>query len=248
MTNSEHSPAIRIVDLERIYHLEGEDIHAVNNVSLDIRANHMTAIVGRSGSGKTTLLNLMAGLDNPTHGEVWVLGRKLAAMNESERLALRRDRLGFVFQSFGLLPLLTASENVGVPLRMRNIASRQREERVAEALDWVGLTRRARHRPYELSGGEQQRVAIARALAARPQIILADEPTGQLDSQTGRRILDLMRRLVRERHITLVVVSHDPQVMHEADIVHEMRDGHLIDTRLKENIPLRAVGVTDKEK
>jgi putative ABC transport system ATP-binding protein len=227
------APVIRIEHLERVYHLEGEDVHAVNDISLDIWAKQMTAIVGRSGSGKTTLLNLIAGLDDPTRGDVWMLGRKLHDLDESQRLTLRRETLGFVFQSFGLLPLLTAAENVGVPLRMRNLGRQEREERVAEALDWVGLTRRAKHRPYELSGGEQQRVAIARALAARPEIILADEPTGQLDSQTGRRILDLLRRLVKEREITMVVVSHDPQVMQEADVVHEMRDGHLIETRVK---------------
>jgi putative ABC transport system ATP-binding protein len=229
-------PAIRVEDLERTYHLEGEDIHAVNGVRLDIWPQQMTAIVGRSGSGKTTLLNLIAGLDEPTHGEVWVLGRKLRDMNESARLALRRETLGFVFQSFGLLPLLTAAENVSVPLRMRRMERREREARVAEALDWVGLSRRAHHRPYELSGGEQQRVAIARALATNPQIILADEPTGQLDSQTGRRILNLLRLLVTERGIALVIVSHDPQVRREADVIHEMRDGHLIGTHVPREI------------
>ncbi len=226
-------PMIRVIDLERTYHLEGEDIHAISGVTLDICPRQLTAIVGRSGSGKTTLLNLIAGLDDPTRGEVEVLGRRLSEMDEAARLALRRETIGFVFQSFGLLPLLTAAENVGVPLRMRNLGRQDREERVTEALEWVGLTRRARHRPYELSGGEQQRVAIARALAARPQIILADEPTGQLDSQTGRRILDLMRRLVAERGITVVIVSHDQLVLKEAGIVHEMRDGRLIGTRIK---------------
>ena len=226
-------PAIRLRGLEHVYHLKGEDIHAVNGVSLDIHAGHMTAIVGRSGSGKTTLLNLIAGLDIPTRGDVLIHGRDLRSMDESARLALRRESLGFIFQSFGLLPLLTASENVSVPLRMQGMARREREARVAEALEWVGLTRRTRHRPYELSGGEQQRVAIARALVARPQIILADEPTGQLDSQTGRRLLELLRRLVTERGITLVVVSHDPAVTAEADVVHELRDGRLIDTRIR---------------
>jgi putative ABC transport system ATP-binding protein len=226
-------PAVRVENLERVYRLGSEDVHAINGVTLDIWPQQMAAIVGRSGSGKTTLLNLIAGLDTPTRGEVWVLGRKLGEMDETAKLALRRETLGFVFQSFGLLPLLTAAENVSVPLRMRALNRQEREARVAEALDWVGLTRRARHRPYELSGGEQQRVAIARALAARPQIVLADEPTGQLDSQTGRRILDLLRRLVAERAITVVIVSHDPQVMREADIVHELRDGHLLDTRVK---------------
>lgn len=225
--------AIRTENLTRIYHLEGEDIRALSGVSLAIYPCQMTAIVGRSGSGKTTLLNLIAGLDDPTEGEVWIIGQALRQMDEKARLALRRERLGFIFQSFGLLPLLTAAENVGVPLRMRGVPSAEREARIREALEWVGLGRRARHRPYELSGGEQQRVAIARALAAQPQIVLADEPTGQLDSQTGRRILDLLRRLVVERGITLVIVSHDPMVMAEADVVHELRDGKLIETRYK---------------
>lgn len=233
MSLTDTQPAIRVQDLERVYHLRGEDIRAVSGVSLEIWPRQMTAIIGRSGSGKTTLLNLIAGLDDPTRGAIWVEGRELARLSEPERLTLRRETLGFVFQSFGLLPLLTAAENISVPLRMRHMPRRERESRVREALEWVGLTRRAQHRPYELSGGEQQRVAIARALAARPQIILADEPTGQLDTQTGRRILDLLRRLVTERGITLVVVSHDPTVMQEADVVHEMRDGHLIETRHK---------------
>lgn len=226
-------PAIHVVNLTRVYHLAGEDVHALTDVSLDVLPRQMTAIVGRSGSGKTTMLNLIAGLDDPTSGDVWVLGQQLKTLDESARLALRRDKLGFVFQSFGLLPLLTAEENVGVPLRMRNINRKEREDRVAEALGWVGLTKRAHHRPYELSGGEQQRVAVARALASSPEVILADEPTGQLDSQTGRRLLDLMRRLVTERNITIVIVSHDPQVMQEADVVHELRDGKLLETRLK---------------
>lgn len=231
--NNNPSPAIRVHDLTRTYHLEGEDIHAVRGVSLEVWPQQMTAIVGRSGSGKTTLLNLIAGLDDPTSGDVTVLEHPLSQMDETTRLRLRREVFGFVFQSFGLLPLLTAAENVSVPLRMRNMERGERETRVGEALEWVGLTRRAKHRPYELSGGEQQRVAIARALASRPQIILADEPTGQLDTQTGRRILDLLRRLVAERGITLLIVSHDPQVMKEADVVHELRDGALVETRLK---------------
>jgi len=228
-------PIVRVQHVHRIYHLSGEDIHAINDVTLDISSGRMTAIVGRSGSGKTTFLNLIAGLDDPDEGEVWFDGRALKTMRDPERLLLRRERIGFVFQNFGLLPLLSAAENVGVPLRMRQMARHDREERVRQALEWVGLAERARHRPYELSGGEQQRVAIARALAAQPSIILADEPTGQLDSQTGRRILELMRRLVVEQGITVVIVSHDPQVMEEADVVHELRDGRLIDTRYKAN-------------
>lgn len=236
--NTNVEPAISVSNLHRIYHLAGEDIHAVNGVSLDAWPNFMTAIVGRSGSGKTTLLNLLAGLDQPNEGEIKILGRKLAAMSEQEVLKMRLYEIGFVFQSFGLMPLLSAAENVGIPLRMRGASPKERDERVKEALDWVGLTGRAKHRPYELSGGEQQRVAIARALAAQPHFILADEPTGQLDTRTGRRILDLLRRLVEERGITVIIVSHDPQVMVEADVVHEMRDGHLMETRIKDGIVL----------
>lgn len=238
--SSSIEPVISLEGVNRVYHLAGEDIHAVNDVSLDVWPRHMTAIVGRSGSGKTTLLNLIAGLDEPTSGNIWVLGRNLGQMDERERLDLRLNRLGFVFQSFGLMPLLTARENVSVPLRMRGMHPREREERIDEALHWVGLTERAHHRPYELSGGEQQRVAIARALAEGPNLVLADEPTGQLDTRTGRKILDLLRRLVIERGVTLLVVTHDPQVMAEADIVHELRDGALVETRIKEGIAVPA--------
>jgi putative ABC transport system ATP-binding protein len=233
-------PTISLSGVHRIYQLAGEDIHAVNDVTLDVWPQYMTAIVGRSGSGKTTLLNLIAGLDEPTEGNIWILGRNLAQMDERERLDMRLHRLGFVFQSFGLMPLLTARENVGVPLRMRGMNPREREARIDEALDWVGLTERAHHRPYELSGGEQQRVAIARALAENPELVLADEPTGQLDTRTGRKILDLLRRMVVERGVTLLVVTHDPQVMAEADIVHEMRDGMLVESRIKEGVAVPA--------
>ena len=219
--------------LHKVYHLTGEDVHAVNDVSLTVLPGRMTAVVGRSGSGKTTLLNLIAGLEQPTEGQIWFEDRRMDQMSEAERLNLRRDHIGFVFQSFGLLPLLSATENVGVPLRMRHVSRHEREQRVAEALDWVGLGERAKHRPYELSGGEQQRVAIARALACRPRLVLADEPTGQLDTYTGQRIIGLLRRLVEEQGITTLIVTHDPKVMKEADIVHEMRDGRLVDTRYK---------------
>ncbi|MBK8033431.1 MAG: ABC transporter ATP-binding protein [Chloroflexi bacterium] len=227
------APIIQVRDLTRVYHTGSAEVRAVNGITLDIFSGAMTAIVGRSGSGKTTFLNLISGLDQPTSGEVLFDGEALHPMNEAQRLRLRQQKIGFVFQSFGLLPLLTAAENIGVPLRMRQMAAKERDGRVTEALSWVGLLDRAQHRPYELSGGEQQRVAIARALTVRPQVILADEPTGQLDSATGRRILDLLRRLVVEAEITVVVVTHDPQTMEEADVVHELHDGQLIATRHK---------------
>lgn len=192
----------------------------------------LTAIAGRSGAGKTTLLNLISGLDTPTEGSVIVQGQDLFALTEDQRITLRREQIGFIFQNFGLLPLLTAEENIGVPLRMMHVSGSERRERVSDALERVGLAKRARHRPYELSGGEQQRVAIARALAARPSIILADEPTGQLDTQTGRQVLDTMQRLADEMHITLVIVTHDDMIMRAADIIHELQDGQLIDTRV----------------
>lgn len=226
------TPIIRTEHLSRTYHLAGEDIHAVSDVTLNIMPNIITAIAGRSGAGKTTLLNLISGLDEPTQGQVWIEGRSLFDMREPERVVLRRENIGFVFQNFGLLPLLSAAENVAVPLWMQKMDRRQRDARALEALEWVGLRERAKHRPYELSGGEQQRVAIARALAFRPKIILADEPTGQLDSQTGRRVLDIMRRLVREQGVTIVAVTHDPQVMDEADVVHHLHDGRLVDQPL----------------
>jgi len=222
---------ISVKNLHKIYHTGSEDVHAVNDVTLQIYPGKLTAIVGRSGAGKTTLLNLISGLDTPSEGTVILDGQDVFQLGEEQRIKMRRSKVGFIFQNFGLLPLLSAKENVGVPLRMQKISSREREERVMEALEWVGLAKRVHHRPYELSGGEQQRVAIARALASRPAILLADEPTGQLDSQTGKRVIDTMRDLTEKLGITLVIVTHDPLVMSSADVIHEMLDGKLIETR-----------------
>jgi putative ABC transport system ATP-binding protein len=223
---------VSVRDLRRIYGngTGGGEVRAVDGLTFDLPRGRMTAIVGPSGAGKTTLLNLIAGLDAPTDGSVIVDGQDVTRLSEAEKVALRRDRLGFVFQNFGLLPLLTASENVSVPLRIRQMSRAEREQRVVEALEWVGLRQRASHRPHELSGGEQQRVALARALAAQPALLLADEPTGQLDSQTGKRVIGVMRRLVDELGITLVVVTHDAQVRDAADLVLQMRSGKLLST------------------
>jgi len=170
------------VDLSRTYMLGSEEVHALREINLNVFQGQFLAIVDRSGSGKTTLLNIMAGLDKPSTGQVLFEERDLAIMSEDDLTDLRRHRIGFVFQSFGLLPLLSARENVELPLRISSVGTGEREERTREALDIVGLWDRARHRPYELSGGEQQRVAIARAIVIRPSVILADEPTGELDS------------------------------------------------------------------
>jgi putative ABC transport system ATP-binding protein len=228
MTDNTSSPMIRTRNLHRIFKDGNTEVHAVNDVSLDIQTGKMTAIIGRSGAGKTTLLNLISGLDTPTEGDVWINKVNLFKLSETDRLRMRRQHIGFIFQNFGLLPLLSAAENVGVPLRMRGVPRETRIGRVEKALKWVGLEQRKRHRPYELSGGEQQRVAVARALASQPRIILADEPTGQLDTQTGRQVLDIMRTLTERLGITLVIVTHDEDVIRTADVVHELRDGVLL--------------------
>ncbi len=215
-------------DLQRQFELGGETIHAVDHVSLEIPAGQMVVIRGRSGSGKTTLLNLIAGLDRPTAGDIWIDGEQTTKMNERERVALRRNKMGFVFQAFGLLPLLSARENVEVPLRIQKMVRAERERRSERALTAVGLAARMHHRPYELSGGEQQRVALARALVSQPRLILADEPTGQLDSNTGREIIALMRQLVEEQGITILAVTHDPVVVEAADLAYELRDGKVV--------------------
>jgi putative ABC transport system ATP-binding protein len=202
-------------------------VHALRGVSFTARAGELTALKGRSGSGKTTLLNLVGGLDRADSGRIVVDGLDLADLGENDRLRLRRDRIGFVFQSFGLLPVLTAAENVGVPLRLRRTPPAEREARVRDLLALVGLTDHAEQRPAELSGGQQQRVAIARALANRPALIIADEPTGQLDSETGRAVMNLLQALVRSEGVAVVVATHDPHLMERADRVLDLRDGHI---------------------
>ncbi len=226
-TSAAAEPAVVTRDLTRVFTLGPEEVRAVDGVSLTIPAASLVLVRGPSGSGKTTLLNLIAGLDEPTAGEVIVAGRRLSELSAAERVALRRRELGFVFQTFGLLPFLTARENVDVPMRLLQAPARERQEQVASALALVGLSARAKHRTHELSGGEQQRVALARALVNQPSLILADEPTGQLDSATGTEIIQLLRTIVRETGITVVIASHDPKVMEVADQMLELRDGRL---------------------
>jgi peptide/nickel transport system ATP-binding protein len=223
----ERAPVLKLHDLSRVFDDGPEPITAVRNVSLSLPTGRLVVFQGRSGSGKTTLLNLMGGLDEPTSGTVTLEGRSLAGMSEAERLELRRRRVSFVFQSFGLLPYLTAAENVEAPLRLLRLERSERRARVTEALKWVDLASRARHRVHELSGGEQQRVALARALVARPALILADEPTGQLDTETGAEIFALLRALVDALRLTVVVASHDPKATAVADQVFVMQDGSL---------------------
>ncbi|HEX2470958.1 MAG TPA: ABC transporter ATP-binding protein [Candidatus Limnocylindrales bacterium] len=203
-------------------------VHALRDVDLRIDRGELVAVRGRSGSGKTTLLSLLGGLDRPTSGDVVIDGRSLGKMDAAALVELRRRQVGFIFQAFGLLSILTAAENVEVPLRLVRAAPAARDERVGVLLELVGLGDRGRHRPHELSGGEQQRVAIARALANRPDVLLADEPTGQLDSATGRSIMGLLRAVVRSEGVTAIIATHDPLIIDLADRVVELRDGRLL--------------------
>ena len=205
----------------------GTAVHALRGVSFDIPQGQLTALSGRSGSGKTTLLNIIGGLDTPTSGTVRLGGRDLTGMTERDRMLLRRGTVSFIFQSFGLIPMLSAAENVGIPLRIAGAGRRQRDERVALMLAIVGLADHARQRPSELSGGQQQRVAIARALVTGPQVIFADEPTGMLDSASGHEVLSLLRRLADQQQATVVMVTHDPAAAARADRVLFLADGRL---------------------
>ena len=222
-------PLISTIDLWRTYQLGSEEINALRGVNMTVMPGQFIAVVGRSGSGKTTLLNIFAGLDKPTSGQVLFENRDIAGMNEHDLTEIRRHKIGFVFQSFGLLPLLSAFENVELPLRIAGVRTREREERTREALDIVGLWGRAKHRPYELSGGEQQRVAIAMAVVNNPPLILADEPTGELDSTNARAIFGLFKEMVLKQGISVLSATHDSTLLAMADEVKEIRDGHLND-------------------
>ncbi len=223
-----NAPLIQVRDASRSFQLGSEQVYAVRHVNLEIRRNRFVTLVGRSGSGKTTLLNLLAGLDHPTEGKVLFEDRDLADFSEGEMINLRRNRIGVVFQSFALLPLLSAYENVELPLRISGVGARERSRRTDEVLEMVGLTRRARHRPFELSGGEQQRISIARAVAIQPDIMLADEPTGELDSTNASNIFGLFREMSRERGMTVVATTHDRTLLDMADEIYEMSDGTLV--------------------
>jgi putative ABC transport system ATP-binding protein len=200
-------------------------VTAVNGITVQVGQGQLLAVVGRSGSGKTTLLNLMSGLDQPTNGKVFFQGRDLSTMMEADLVELRRRKISFVFQSFGLMPLLSALENVELPLHISGVSWRERRRRAMETLDLVGLGPRARHRPYELSGGEQQRVSIARALVTGPDAIFADEPTGELDTTTASSIGDILREVVRERKATVIVATHDLSLAGISDQVIQIVDG-----------------------
>jgi putative ABC transport system ATP-binding protein len=221
------SPLVSVRDLTRTYGSGPSTVHALGGVSFDVAAGEMVAVVGRSGSGKTTLLNMVGGLDRPDTGTVTVDGTDVTGLDDEALSRLRRETVSYVFQNFGLLAALTAAENVGVPLRMRRTPVPAREQRVALLLELVGLREHADQRPGELSGGQQQRVAIARALAGSPRLLVADEPTGQLDAETGRSVMALLRALVESEGVTAIVATHDPVMMALADRVLHIADGRV---------------------
>jgi putative ABC transport system ATP-binding protein len=225
--NGNVAPIVRVENVSRSFEVGGQTIQALKDVSFSVDPGEFVAIIGRSGSGKTTLLNVIAGLDRASSGSVYIGGDDVSKMSDSQLTEVRRHKLGFVFQSFGLLPLLSAYENVEVALRIAGAPIRERGRRARELLDLVGLGRRSHHRPYELSGGEQQRVAIARALANRPALILADEPTGELDSTTATQIFQLLLDVIDQEGVTIITTTHDRLVMEKARRVIELADGQL---------------------
>jgi putative ABC transport system ATP-binding protein len=229
MTQEKHL-VIETNDLWRVYPSKTHEggVPALRGVNLNVRSGSFVALKGRSGSGKTTLLNCLAGLDQPTSGNVYVLGHDLMKMSEQELTLWRREQIGLVFQSFGLLPTLSAYENIELLLRIKGDEYEARHQRALECLEVVGLSRWRDHRPFEMSGGQQQRVAVARALANRAQLILADEPTGELDSKTTRELLAFFRELVEKQNITALIVSHDPLVDQHVHQVLTLQDGMVV--------------------
>ncbi|MFE3037663.1 ABC transporter ATP-binding protein [Streptomyces canus] len=228
MTQVVTETMVRVEDIHRSFGEGAAAVHALRGVSFEVPRGELVALKGRSGSGKTTLLNIVGGLDRPDRGRVELDGVDIAGLDEDGLLALRRDRIGFVFQSFGLIPILTAAENVGVPMRLRRMDARAREERVELLLALVGLADHAKQRSGELSGGQQQRVAIARALANEPSLLVADEPTGQLDAETGHAVMELLRAVVRSENVTALVATHDTTLLDLADRVLELGDGEIV--------------------
>jgi len=221
------TPLVEVAGVHRTFGRGPAAVHALRGVSLTVAPGELVALVGRSGSGKTTLLNLVGGLDRPDAGTVHVAGTDVGALDDDGLVALRRDVVSSVFQTFGLVPVLTAAENVGVPLRLRRVPAAEREQRVARLLDLVGLTPHATQRPDEISGGQQQRVALARALAGSPRLLVADEPTGQLDRETGLAVMALVRGVVEAEGVAALVSTHDPVMVALADRVVHVVDGQL---------------------
>ena len=221
-------PVIQVKNLYKIFRVGNSKVRALNGVDLTIYRGEFCAIVGTSGSGKSTMLNMLAGLEKPTKGEVIVAGEHLENMTENQLVRFRREKIGFIFQSFNLFGTMNAVENVALPLTFRGVDKKTREEKESKMLDLVGLSKHKKHRPNEMSGGQQQRVGVARALVLDPEIIFADEPTGNLDSHTSEDVLKLMRKVVQEKNQTLVMVTHDNHLAGFADRVFHIIDGKIV--------------------
>lgn len=225
----ENDWVIEAINLTKVYKMGTVEVQALRGASLKIRRGEMVSIMGPSGSGKSTLMNILGCLDHPTGGEYILDGEKVSNLRDDQLAVIRNRKVGFVFQSFNLLPRATALSNVELPLRYAGVAARQRHERAIEALQSVGLGERMRHKPTELSGGQQQRVAIARALVNRPAILMADEPTGNLDSKSGKEIMELLLRLNRESGTTVIIVTHDPSVGAQTQRIIRIYDGLVVE-------------------
>jgi putative ABC transport system ATP-binding protein len=221
-------PVIQVENLYKVYSIGQNKVNALNDINLNIYRGEFCSIVGTSGSGKSTLLNMLAGLEKPTKGQITIAGKHIEKLNENQLVKFRRDRVGFIFQSFNLLPTMNAEENVALPLTFRGTDKKSRLKKADAMLDLVGLPEHKKHKPMQMSGGQQQRVGVARALVVEPEIIFADEPTGNLDSNTSGEVLELMRKIVKEQNKTLVMVTHDNHLASFADRIFHIRDGKIV--------------------
>ncbi|WP_223829780.1 ABC transporter ATP-binding protein [Paenibacillus arenilitoris] len=219
---------LTVNQVERTFQVGGSPLHVLKGIQMELRQRQLVMLRGRSGSGKTTLLNCLGGLDTPSKGEIWFDGLPFHTMSDDQRTLIRRKEMGFIFQAFALMPLLSAWENVELSLRMAGVPRSQWKERVAQCLELVGLEKRMHHRPFELSGGEQQRVAIAKAIAHKPKLLLADEPTAELDTGMSAQIMAVFQNIIRTEHVTICMTTHDPTILEVADHVYEMVDGKFI--------------------
>lgn len=222
-------PVISVKDLYKIYRVGETKVRALNGVSFTINRGDFCSIVGASGSGKSTLLNMLAGLEKPTKGEIVIAGEHMESKTENQLVAFRREHIGFIFQSFNLMGTMNAIENVALPLTFQGMDKKSRNRRAEEMLDLVGLSKHKMHKPNQMSGGQQQRVGVARALVVQPEIIFADEPTGNLDSNTSVEVMNLMKKVVQEKNQTLVMVTHDNYLAGFADLVLRIKDGKIIE-------------------
>lgn len=223
-------------NITRMFPVGDGDFYALKHVDIDIPAGKLTILKGRSGSGKTTLMNILSALDTPTEGDISFDGQAYSEMEEAQKEQLRRKEIGFVFQAVALIPIMNSYENVDFAMRLAEpeLAAKKIDERIRETLALVGMEERMRHMPGQMSGGEQQRVAIARAVAHRPKVVFADEPTGALDTESGLRVMQLFRNLIEKEGVTIVMTTHDPNLMELGDVVYELEDGEIIDRQIRE--------------